>query len=46
MLSGNDSQAHRVKMAAMWVFLAPLIIILGTADALTGGRTRNWLRGQ
>lgn len=31
------------KTAALWVFLAPLIIILGTVDVLTAGRSRAWL---
>ncbi len=30
------------KIAAMWLFLLPLIIILGTLDAMTNGRTRKW----
>ena len=29
----------------MWLFLAPLIVILGTADILTKGRSRNWPLG-
>jgi hypothetical protein len=32
----------RVQIAAMWVFLGPLIVILGTVDRLTNGRSRNW----
>ena len=32
----------RLKIAAMWFFLLPLIIILGTADRLTTGRSRTW----
>jgi hypothetical protein len=40
MASGNIT--HRIKLAAAWVFLAPLIILLGLADAMSAGRTRNW----
>lgn len=36
---------RNLQTAAMWVFLGPLIIILGTADVLTRGRSRTWLRG-
>jgi hypothetical protein len=32
-----------LQIAGMWVFLGPLIIILGTIDVLTGGRSRAWL---
>jgi hypothetical protein len=31
-----------LQLAALWLFLLPLIIILGTADILSGGRSRNW----
>ena len=34
-----------LRIAAMWFFLGPLIIILGTADALTKGRSRTWPLG-
>lgn len=34
------------KIAAMWLFLLPLIIILGTVDVLSNGRTRNWPLGE
>jgi hypothetical protein len=30
----------------MWVFLGPLIIILGTVDVVTAGRSRIWLLGE
>lgn len=30
----------------MWFFLGPLIIILGTVDVLTNGRSRNWPLGE
>ncbi len=33
---------RKFQIAAMWVFLLPLIIVLGTADVLTGGRSRKW----
>ena len=33
---------QKTKIAAMWLFLLPLIIILGTLDLLTDGRTRAW----
>ena len=33
---------HSLKVAAMWFFLGPLIIILGAADILTNGRSRSW----
>jgi len=35
-----------LKVAGMWLFLAPLIIILGTIDVITKGRTRDWPLGQ
>ena len=38
----TPSFSQRLYVAAMWVFLGPLIIVLGTADVLTRGRTRNW----
>lgn len=31
-----------LRVAGMWLFLAPLIVILGTVDFLTKGRTRSW----
>lgn len=31
-----------LQAAAMWLFLGPLIVILGLADLLSGGRSRNW----
>jgi hypothetical protein len=36
---------RKLQTAAMWVFLGPLIIILGTVDVVTGGRSRVWLLG-
>lgn len=41
----NDN-THSLRIAAMWVFLGPLIIILGTIDALTSGRSRSWPLGE
>ena len=32
----------RLRIAAMWFFLGPLVIILGTVDCLTDGRSRHW----
>ncbi|MCR6672151.1 hypothetical protein [Devosia ginsengisoli] len=34
-----------LQVAAMWLFLGPLIVVLGTADILTNGRSRNWPLG-
>lgn len=31
-----------LQLAGMWLFLMPLVIILGTADVLSDGRSRNW----
>jgi hypothetical protein len=41
-LMSDHSIKVRVQIAAMWVFLGPLIVILGTVDRLTNGRSRNW----
>ena len=35
-----------LQTAALWVFLGPLIIILGTVDVVTAGRSRIWLLGE
>lgn len=40
------SLGQRLRIAWMWVFLAPLIFFLGTADVLTNGRTRSWPLGE
>jgi hypothetical protein len=45
MFNRDATPSSALKEAAMWLFLAPLIIILGTADAITKGRTRNWPLG-
>ena len=42
---GYDAKLNSVRIAAMWVFLGPLIIVLGTLDLVTNGSSRNWLRG-
>jgi hypothetical protein len=34
---------RKIQIAAMWIFLAPLILILGMLDIVTRGRSRNWL---
>ena len=34
-----------IQAAGLWLFLMPLIVILGTADLLSGGRSRNWPLG-
>lgn len=39
---GSAMLTKHFKIAAMWLFLLPLIIILGTLDAMTNGRTRKW----
>ena len=36
------SVKQRLKVAGLFIFLLPLIIILGIADILTNGRSRNW----
>lgn len=36
---------RNIQIAAMWVFLAPLILILGTLDVATKGRSRSWPLG-
>lgn len=33
---------QHLRTAGMWLFLGPLIVVLGTIDALTNGRSRNW----
>lgn len=40
---GSIMTLRSLQTAALWVFLGPLIIILGTIDVLTGGRSRAWL---
>lgn len=41
-MSAPNNPIRSLQIAAMWLFLGPLIIILGTLDILTNGRTRNW----
>lgn len=45
-MSVDRYNARSLQIAAMWLFLGPLIIVLGTADLLTGGRSRNWPLGK
>ena len=33
-------------VAGFWIFLAPLIIVLGTLDVVTGGESRSWPFGE
>lgn len=46
----NDVHAHTfpqaLRIAGMWIFLFPLIVILGTIDLLTEGRSRSWPLGE
>ncbi|WIJ23927.1 hypothetical protein [Devosia sp. RR2S18] len=39
---GSRNLRDQIWIAAMWVFLAPLIVFLGLLDILTEGRSRNW----
>ena len=41
-MSLQTINVRTLQIAGMWLFLAPLIVILGTADVLTNGRSRNW----
>lgn len=36
----------RVQIVGMWIFLGPLIAILGIVDILTNGRSRSWPLGE
>ena len=38
-----EFNVRSLQIAGMWFFLGPLIILLGTMDVLTNGRSRNWL---
>lgn len=42
----QNAHIRFLLVAGMWIFLAPLIIILGTLDYLTDGETRNWPLGE
>ena len=33
---------YRFKLAGLFLFLLPLIIILGAIDTVTNGRTQDW----
>jgi hypothetical protein len=37
---------QRLRLAGMWLFLGPLIILLGIVDIVTNGRSRNWPLGE
>ena len=48
-VAGNPIQGARstsfeepLKVAGLFLFLLPLIIILGTIDSLTDGRSQHW----
>lgn len=41
-MSGKTHNTQNLQIIGMWVFLAPLIVILGTADILTNGRGCSW----
>lgn len=45
-MSAYEIHIRTLRIAAMWVFLGPLIIILGTIDVLTDGRSRSWPLGE
>jgi hypothetical protein len=45
-MSVSDADIRSLRVAAMWFFLGPLIIILGTVDVLTNGRSRAWPPGE
>jgi hypothetical protein len=38
----SPSTIRKLKTFALWVFLAPLIVVLGTADVVTRKRSRHW----
>jgi hypothetical protein len=41
-MPAHRSFLQRIIVAAMWLFLMPLIIILGLVDTVTGGASRGW----
>ena len=43
-IDGAQSVAigQRAKVAGLFIFLLPLVIILGTIDFLTDGRSQHW----
>lgn len=46
MTNSDVNFSHQLRIVGMWVFLGPLIIILGTLDVLTSGRSRAWPPGE
>ncbi len=44
-MSPYEFNARALWIAGMWFFLGPLIILLGTADVLSNGRSRSWPLG-
>ena len=46
MTNSDVNFSHQLRIVGMWVFLGPLIIILGTLDVLTNGRSRAWPLGE
>jgi len=38
----SSATKSRFKAASLFMFLLPLIVILGTVDIVTKGRTRYW----
>ena len=45
-MSIQNLNIRSLKVAGMWLFLAPLIIVLGTLDVVTNGRSRDWPLGE
>lgn len=41
-----QNYTRHLLIAGMWLFLGPLIIILGSVDFLTKGRSRSWPLGE
>jgi hypothetical protein len=46
MTNSDINSWHQLQIAGMWVLLGPLIVILGTLDVLTNGRSRAWPLGE
>jgi hypothetical protein len=42
MIGARTKVGQKLCIFGMWVFLGPLIIILGTVDVLSRGRSRKW----
>ena len=45
-MSDDRFNVRSLQIAAMWLLLGPLIIVLGTTDILTNGRSRSWPLGE